>query len=228
KAGLPLQKIFAGQALLELAHELHYPDIESLYTAVGDGHVSSQNVVEKLTAMLGVDDSHEDPIPEVVLGGTQFTPALRSTSGVIVEGVGDVLVKLARCCTPVPGDEITGFITRGSGVSVHRTSCVNVGDLKRNQGDRIVAVKWDPNAKSVYLVNIQVEALDRARLLSDVTRTLSDQQVNILSASVTTAKDRTAYSRFSFEMADATHLDAVLSAVRMVDGVYDVYRVTNN
>ena len=228
KAGLPLQKIFAGQALLELAHELHYPDIESLYTAVGDGHVSSQNVVEKLTAMLGVDDSHEDPIPEVVLGGTQFTPALRSTSGVIVEGVGDVLVKLARCCTPVSGDEITGFITRGSGVSVHRTSCVNVDDLKRNQGDRIVAVKWDPNAKSVYLVNIQVEALDRARLLSDVTRTLSDQQVNILSASVTTAKDRTAYSRFSFEMADATHLDAVLSAVRMVDGVYDVYRVTNN
>jgi GTP pyrophosphokinase len=228
KAGLPLQKIFAGQALLELAHELHYPDIESLYTAVGDGHVSSQNVVEKLTAMLGVDDSHEDPIPEVVLGGTQFTPALRSTSGVIVEGVGDVLVKLARCCTPVPGDEITGFITRGSGVSVHRTSCVNVDDLKRNQGDRIVAVKWDPTAKSVYLVNIQVEALDRARLLSDVTRTLSDQQVNILSASVTTAKDRTAYSRFSFEMADATHLDAVLSAVRMVDGVYDVYRVTNS
>lgn len=228
KAGLPLQKIFAGQALLELAHELHYPDIESLYTAVGDGHVSSQNVVEKLTATLGVDDAHEDPIPEVILGGAQFTPALRSTSGVIVEGVGDVLVKLARCCTPVPGDEITGFITRGSGVSVHRTSCVNVDDLKRHQGDRIVAVKWDPTAKSVYLVNIQVEALDRARLLSDVTRTLSDQQVNILSASVTTAKDRTAYSRFSFEMADATHLDAVLSAVRMVDGVYDVYRVTNS
>ena len=228
KAGLPLQKIFAGHALLELAHDLHYPDIESLYTAVGDGHVSSQNVVDKLMATLGVDDSHEDPIPEPLLTTTHFAPELRSSSGVIVEGVGDVLVKLARCCTPVPGDEITGFITRGSGVSVHRTSCVNVDDLKRHQGDRIVAVKWDPNAKSVYLVNIQVEALDRSRLLSDVTRALSDQQVNILSASVTTAKDRTAYSRFSFEMADATHLDAVLSAVRSVDGVYDVYRVTNN
>ena len=228
KAGLPLQKIFAGHALLELAHDLHYPDIESLYTAVGDGHVSSQNVVDKLMATLGVDDSHEDPIPEPLLTTTHFAPELRSSSGVIVEGVGDVLVKLARCCTPVPGDEITGFITRGSGVSVHRTSCVNVDDLKRHQGDRIVAVKWDPNAKSVYLVNIQVEALDRSRLLSDVTRALSDQQVNILSASVTTAKDRTAYSRFSFEMADATHLDAVLSAVRNVDGVYDVYRVTNN
>ena len=228
KAGLPLQKIFAGHALLELAHDLHYPDIESLYTAVGDGHVSSQNVVDKLMATLGVDDSHEDPIPEPLLTTTHFAPELRSSSGVIVEGVGDVLVKLARCCTPVPGDEITGFITRGSGVSVHRTNCVNVDDLKRHQGDRIVAVKWDPNAKSVYLVNIQVEALDRSRLLSDVTRALSDQQVNILSASVTTAKDRTAYSRFSFEMADATHLDAVLSAVRSVDGVYDVYRVTNN
>ena len=228
KAGLPLQKIFAGHALLELAHDLHYPDIESLYTAVGDGHVSSQNVVDKLMATLGVDDSHEDPIPEPLLTTTHFPPELRSSSGVIVEGVGDVLVKLARCCTPVPGDEITGFITRGSGVSVHRTNCVNVDDLKRHQGDRIVAVKWDPNAKSVYLVNIQVEALDRSRLLSDVTRALSDQQVNILSASVTTAKDRTAYSRFSFEMADATHLDAVLSAVRSVDGVYDVYRVTNN
>jgi GTP pyrophosphokinase len=228
KAGLPLQKIFAGHALLELAHDLHYPDIESLYTAVGDGHVSSQNVVDKLMATLGVDDSHEDPIPEPLLATTHFAPELRSSSGVIVEGVGDVLVKLARCCTPVPGDEITGFITRGSGVSVHRTNCVNIDDLKRHQGDRIVAVKWDPNAKSVYLVNIQVEALDRSRLLSDVTRALSDQQVNILSASVTTAKDRTAYSRFSFEMADATHLDAVLSAVRNVDGVYDVYRVTNN
>jgi GTP pyrophosphokinase len=228
KAGLPLQKIFAGHALLELAHDLHYPDIESLYTAVGDGHVSSQNVVDKLMATLGVDDSHEDPIPEPLLTTTHFAPELRSSSGVIVEGVGDVLVKLARCCTPVPGDDITGFITRGSGVSVHRTNCVNVDDLKRHQGDRIVAVKWDPNAKSVYLVNIQVEALDRSRLLSDVTRALSDQQVNILSASVTTAKDRTAYSRFSFEMADATHLDAVLSAVRSVDGVYDVYRVTNN
>ena len=228
KAGLPLQKIFASHALLELAHELHYPDIESLYSAVGDGHVSSQNVVDKLITTLGVDDSHEDPIPEVITGNAHFASELRSSSGVIVEGVGDVLVKLARCCTPVPGDDITGFITRGSGVSVHRTTCVNVDDLKRHQGDRIVAVKWDPHAKSVYLVNIQVEALDRARLLSDVTRALSDQQVNILSASVTTAKDRTAYSRFSFEMADASHLDSVLSAVRMVDGVYDVYRVTNN
>lgn len=139
-----------------------------------------------------------------------------------------MLIKLARCCTPVPGDAITGFITKGSGVSIHRVDCINVADLELNQGDRMVGVKWDPNAKSIYLVNIQVEALDRSRLLSDVTRTLSDQHVNILSAAVSTSRDRVAISRFSFEMADVSHLDAILSAVRNIEGVYDVSRVTNN
>ena len=136
--------------------------------------------------------------------------------------------KLARCCAPVPGDEIIGFITRGNGVSVHRTNCSNVLDLKNRQGDRLIAVRWNESIKSLFLVNIQVEALDRARLLSDVTKALSDQHVNILNASVTTSKDRTAISRFTFEMADASHLDLVLASVRGVEGVYDVYRVTNN
>lgn len=163
----------------------------------------------------------------MISGATIHAPK-RSASGVIVEGVGEVLIKLARCCTPVPGDAITGFITKGSGVSIHRVDCINVADLELNQGDRMVGVKWDPNAKSIYLVNIQVEALDRSRLLSDVTRTLSDQHVNILSAAVSTSRDRVAISRFSFEMADVSHLDAILSAVRNIEGVYDVSRVTNN
>ena len=143
-------------------------------------------------------------------------------------GVDDLLVKLARCCTPVPGDEITGFITKGSGVSVHRSDCINVENLHQNQGDRFVKVRWSPGANSIFLVNIQVEALDRARLLSDVTKALSDNAVNILHASVSTAKDRTAFSKFTFEMADASHLEAVLRSVKAVEGVYDVYRVTNN
>ena len=138
------------------------------------------------------------------------------------------MVKLARCCTPVPGDEITGFVTRGSGVSVHRTDCINIVDLTQTQGDRIVRVKWNATAKSIFLVNIQVEALDRNRLLSDVTQALSDQHVNILNAAVSTSKDRVAISRFTFEMADASHLDSVIAAVRGIEGVYDVYRVTNN
>ena len=174
------------------------------------------------------EETHETPLLESLVSGTSTRPARRSASGIQVEGVDDVLVKLARCCTPVPGDAVTGFITRGNGVSIHRTDCVNVADLKFHQGDRIVKVKWDPTAKSVFLVNIQIEALDRARLLSDITRTLSDQQVNILHAAVNTTKDQVAISRFTFEMADASHLDVVLSAVRRIEGVYDVYRVTNN
>ncbi len=226
KAGLPLQKIFAGHSLLELAHELKYPDISALYAAVGDGHVSAASVVEKLVSTLGVEDSHPEPSIDTTSIG--LSGSRRSSNAIVVSGIDDVLVKLARCCTPVPGDSIVGFITRGSGVSVHRTDCINAADLQTHQGDRIVEVSWLAGAASVFLVNIQVEALDRSRLLSDVTRTLSDQHVNILSAAVSTSKDRTAISRFTFEMADATHLDSVLSAVRQIEGVYDVYRTTNN
>ena len=222
KAGLPLQKIFAGHALLELAHDLHYPDIDALYSAVGDGHVSSASIIEKLVAAMGGEDSHPEETLEKIPIGVPTTR--RSSTSVEVEGVGDVLVKLARCCTPVPGDEILGFITKGSGVSVHRSDCVNSDDLRDNQSERIVKVRWLAGAGSLFLVNIQVEALDRARLLADVTRALSEQQVNILSASVSTSKDRVAISKFTFEMADATHLDSVLTAVRNVEGVYDVYR----
>ena len=226
KAGLPLQKIFAGHALLELSHELHYPDISALYSAVGDGHVSSASIIEKLIASMGQEDSHPEATVPTFPTGVRTTR--RSSSSVEVAGIGDVYVKLARCCTPVPGDAIMGFITKGNGVSVHRGDCINAADLMSNQAERVVDVKWLAGAASVFLVNIQVEALDRARLLADVTRTLSEQHVNILSAAVSTSKDRTAISRFTFEMADATHLDAVLSAVRNIEGVYDVYRTFNN
>jgi len=222
KAGLPLQKIFAGHALLELAHDMHYVDIDALYNAVGDGHVSSASVVEKLTASMSVEDSHPESTIENIPTGMQVTK--RTSSAVEVEGVDDVLVKLARCCTPVPGDAIMGFITKGSGISVHREDCINATDLREHQGERVVGVKWLLGAASLFLVNIQVEALDRARLLADVTRTLSEQHVNILSAAVSTSKDRVAISRFTFEMADAKHLDSVLAAVRNIEGVYDVYR----
>jgi GTP pyrophosphokinase len=228
KAGLPLQKIFAGQSLLELAHDLRYPDIDSLYAAVGDGHISAAAVIDKLQALLGVEDSHPEPTMDIGDLPTNEVVSRRTSSAIEVEGIEDVIVKLARCCTPVPGDAIMGFVTRGNGVSVHRTDCVNAEDLQRHQGDRIVRVKWLEGASSIFLVNIQVEALDRARLLSDVTRALSDAQVNILNAAVSTSKDRIAVSRFTFEMADATHLDSVLAAVRQVEGVYDVYRITNN
>ena len=228
KQDMPLQKILTGHALLELAHEMKYLDITSLYAAVGDGHVSAASIVEKLVSSLGSDEhEHEDNDHNFLLENPASTTNRRS-AGVDVVGAKDLLVKLARCCAPVPGDEIAGFITKASGVSIHRVDCTNVDDLQRTQPERFLPVSWTPGALSLFLVNIQVEALDRARLLSDVTKMLSDSQVNILSASVTTTRDRVAISRFTFEMADATHLEDVLRAVRTVDGVYDVYRITNN
>src|SRR3712207_4795055 len=156
-----------------------------------------------------------------------YTTLFRSGDpGIVVKGASDVWVKLARCCTPVPGDAVLGFVTRGSGVSVHRTDCANATSLLTSP-ERTVEVEWAPSAASVFLVAIQVEALDRTRLLSDVTRVLSDAHVSILSASVTTTRDRVAVSRFTFEMGDPKHLGHLLKSVRAVEGVYDAYRVNS-
>ncbi|HET9946428.1 MAG TPA: bifunctional (p)ppGpp synthetase/guanosine-3',5'-bis(diphosphate) 3'-pyrophosphohydrolase [Actinomycetes bacterium] len=227
KQNLPVQRLLTSETLTTLAHDLRYPDISALYAAVGDNHVSAQSIVGKLVESLGGEDGATEDLAEVTTPGvTARRPRTSKDPGVVVKGASDVWVKLARCCTPVPGDAIVGFVTRGSGVSVHRKDCVNAQALA-HQADRLVEVEWAPSASSVFLVAIQVEALDRSRLLSDVTRVLSDQHVNILSASVTTTRDRVAISRFTFEMGDPKHLGHVLRAVRGVDGVFDVYRVTS-
>jgi GTP diphosphokinase / guanosine-3',5'-bis(diphosphate) 3'-diphosphatase len=227
KQNLPIQRILTGDSLVTLAHEMRYPDISSLYAAIGEGHVAAQNVVQKLVQALGGEEAATEEIDESVPPARGRRKRRSSQDpGVVVKGVDDVWVKLARCCTPVPGDPIIGFVTRGSGVSVHRSDCVNVESLSR-EPERILDVEWAPTQSSVFLVAIQVEALDRSRLLSDVTRVLSDQHVNILSAAVQTSRDRVATSRFTFEMGDPKHLGHVLKAVRGVEGVYDVYRVTS-
>ncbi|WP_406155963.1 bifunctional (p)ppGpp synthetase/guanosine-3',5'-bis(diphosphate) 3'-pyrophosphohydrolase [Streptomyces sp. NBC_00882] len=227
KQNLPIQRILTGDSLVTLAHEMRYSDISALYAAIGEGHVSAQNIVQKLVSALGGEEAATEEIDEAV-PPSHGRRKRRSNAdpGVVVKGVDDVWVKLARCCTPVPGDPIIGFVTRGSGVSVHRSDCVNVESLSR-EPERILEVEWAPTQSSVFLVAIQVEALDRSRLLSDVTRVLSDQHVNILSAAVQTSRDRVATSRFTFEMGDPKHLGHVLKAVRGVEGVYDVYRVTS-
>jgi GTP pyrophosphokinase len=224
KQNLPLQRMLSGEALLTLAHDMHYADVSALYAAIGESHVSAQNIVRKLVDVLGGDTAEDLAETAIPTRKRRSRPA--GDPGVVVAGDPDVWVRLSRCCTPVPGDEIVGFVTRGNGVSVHRVDCANVTNL-RTQPDRMVDVKWSPGEDSVFLVAIQVEALDRQRLLSDITRVLSDQHVNILSASVATNRDRVAVSRFSFEMGDPKHLGHVLRAVRSVDGVYDVYRVTS-
>ncbi len=230
KQGLPLQRMTTADTLRTIAREHHYQDLSGLYAAVGEGRISAQSVVTKLVNMVGGIAGAQEDLAEATTPALAARPPRTpdtSDSGVQVEGATDVWVRLSKCCTPVPGDEIHGFVTHGHGVSVHRADCVNLAHLTDTQKERMVTVHWAPSEASVFRVAIQVEALDRTRLLADVTRILSDQHVNILSASVTTSRDRVAISRFSFEMGDPKHLGDVLRAVRGIDGVYDVYRVTN-
>jgi GTP pyrophosphokinase len=223
KQNLPLQKLMSQDSIADVASQLHYDNVSGLYAAIGEGHISTQSVIEKVIASLQTEVESEDSDLDVFVGSRPRVT--HSDSGVLVRGAPDILVKLAKCCTPVPGDDIVGFVTRGSGVSVHQADCHNVASLL-NEPERMIDVEWAPSSKSVFLVQIQVEALDRSGLLSDVTRVLSEHHVNILSASVNTSSDRLAISRFVFEMGDTTHLDRVLNAVRRIDAVYDVYRVS--
>ncbi len=226
KHNLPLQKMMSGESLLSLAQDLKLSDVESLFAAVGENHVSAQQVVEKLTASLATDSDAAEAVFELPTKPRSANSGRQVSAGVLVRGDADVMAKLARCCTPVPGDKIIGFVTRGSGVSVHRDDCRNVDQL-RLEPERLMEVSWAANSKSLFLVQIQIEALDRSGLLSDVTRVLSEHHVNILSASVSTRSDRVALSRFVFEMGDANTLEHLLNAVRRIEAVYDVYRVNN-
>jgi GTP pyrophosphokinase len=228
KASLPIQRLLGGDQLLTLAHDMHYADISSLYAAIGEGHVSAPSVVQKLVNQLGgtegaAEDIAEAIVPSIVETSPVTAPRSAET-GVRVKGVTDIHTKLARCCTPVPGDEIIGFVTRGGAVSIHRDSCTNAASLLQ-QPERLVDVEWVPSPGATFVVSIQVEALDRHGLLSDVTRLLSDDRVSILSANVTTNRDRVAVSRFTFEMAELKHLKHLLKAIKGIEGVYDVHRV---
>ena len=226
KAGLPLQRLLTLENLTAISTHFKLADVNALYAQIGEGTVGAQAVVNQLTVASGGEDAVADELGEdrVVTGRRSRRASSGTTTGVMVKGADDLLVKLAKCCTPVPGDPILGFVTRGSGVSVHRTDCSNAAELLKTP-DRIVEVEWAPTTLSSFLVAIQVEALDRNRLLSDITRCLSDQHVNILSAALSTTKDRICKAKFTFQTGDPTHLDHVLGAVRQVPSVFDVYRV---
>ena len=225
KRNLPVNALLTTEALIGVADDLNFPNADAVFAAIGDGQISTQNVISHLVKDAGADEVDEEVEQEVL----PLKPVERKTSssstGVSVKGVGDVWIKLARCCMPVPGDDIIGFITRNQGVSVHRTDCQNMIDLKSKQPERVVEVEWT-STKGLFMVKIQVEALDRRNLLSDVTRVLSDHGVNIISGTIATGSDRVATSQFSFEMADPQHLNSLLAAVRKIDGVFDVYRIT--
>ena len=223
RAALPVQKILGGDAIVTVAEQLKFASADAMYTSIGEHHTSPESVASRIEALVRVPDVTRE---EVV-----STPHLTATrrrgrpAGVHVEGYDDMLVRMARCCTPVPGDAIIGFVTRGRGVSVHRTDCANASSLAGAQAERIVDVDWDSDAAGHFVALVEVKALDRPRLLQDVTSTLSDNHVNILSSQSHCGHDRVSKMRFEFELGDPSHLDQVLNRLRGIDSVYDAYRV---
>ncbi len=222
KQNVPFKRLATEDSLGQVAQDLKYANLEALYVAVGEGHVSPQSVVARLARL--VSGTPAEDVTDVPLARPVRIGKPDVSRGVVVLGATDLWVRLGRCCTPVPGDEIMGFVTRGQGVSVHRTDCPNTRALQQ-QPERLIEVSWAEGKSTSFTVAIQVDALDRTRLLSDVATVLSDNHVNILSATSATGKDRITHLRFTFELADIAHLSSVLSSVKRVDGVYDAYRV---
>ncbi|WP_297345845.1 bifunctional (p)ppGpp synthetase/guanosine-3',5'-bis(diphosphate) 3'-pyrophosphohydrolase [uncultured Mobiluncus sp.] len=232
KQKLPIHQLASHESLESVAKQLGLPNVDTLYATIGDSHVSAQNVVERLLNFTGslTEDDDEEVLAEeeAVPTHTPTTESRAGGSGVLVDGqdADDLWVKLAKCCTPVPGDEIMGFVTRGHGVSVHRVDCVNAKNLSVAQQERVISVKWAQHSKTPFLVQVQIEALDRGGLLSDVTRVLTDNHVNILSGNISTTRDRVAYSRWAFELAEPSHLQDILNDLGRISGVYSATRVT--
>jgi len=220
---LPVNRVMESSHLTAEMESLNYLDLETLLAAIGEGHVEASQFAQRIAARFE-DSNSEERLPASVLRPGDFRR--RGTNvGIHVEGFDDVLIRLSKCCTPVPGDEIMGFITRGRGVSVHRSDCANAGTFADDQSSRLVDVEWDGSATgTVFRASVEVVALDRSRLLRDVANELSEQHVNIVACSTHTGGDRIAKMRFEFELADPGHLEAVLRTIKKIDGVYDAYR----
>ncbi len=226
RKGVAYSRVMASGDVATVARTLNYKNPEALFRAVGEGHLTgtsvAQHIVNELLELEEDPDTDPDPTPSGTMP-IRIGPGSGSDD-VTVEGDSGMLVQLARCCTPVPGDDIVGFVTRGRGVSVHRADCTNVVDLERDP-DRFVPVDWTGTSTSSFLVQIEVEAIDRKHLLRDITEVLGDLHINIVSAQVGTARDRVARLRFGFELGDPSHLEEALRSVRRVSGVFDAYRV---
>jgi len=233
RGGLPLYRLFTASSMKQVAEQLHYGDVDALYTAIGAGHVSAQHVAHQLMALFGDQDDAVDalasrtPFSELESSRSQHTQDSEHGTGILVEGSPDVMAKLAKCCQPVPGDAIFGFVTRGGGVSVHRVDCTNAEKLKA-EPERMLRVEWSSNksAGGAFSATLQLEALDRQGLLSELTRVLSDQNLNVLSMTSNRGDDHIATVRFTFSVSDTKQLGQLMTTLRNTEGVFDVYRVT--
>ena len=224
REGLPVHSILSSDALMGEVNDGGHVDLDSLFAAIGEHHVSARGVAQRIARVMQLGTDGELLASELRVDRPR-RPTLDGPA-IHVDGLDDVLVRLSTCCTPVPGDEIMGFITKGRGVSVHRIDCANAGSLVQEQASRVVEVEWsDQQRGSTFRASVEVVALDRSRLLRDVANALSDHHVNIVACSTHTGLDRVAKMRFEFELADPNHLDAVLRTIKNIAGVYDSYRV---
>lgn len=226
----PVQRLMSHDTLRGVAHDLGRGDVTELYAAIGEGAISAETVVRQLITSQGGEAGVEETLAEAVTPTRiHHRRSAAGDSAVAVESLdsSDVLVHLAKCCTPVPPDAIVGFVTRGNGLSVHRADCANVTSLRR-EPERFIDVAWEEGADAIYLVQVEIEALDRHGLLSDISRVLSEHGVNLLQGTMTTSRERVAKSSFVFEMADPHHLEKVLRELRKIEGVFDAYRVTGS
>ena len=222
RAGLPITTSIGSEAMERVIAQLNLDDIDALLVAVGEHHVSATSVVQRLERELSGDSS--DQLPTSVQKVGRLRRDSRRTAGVYVEGLDDMLIHLARCCSPVPGDAIMGFVTQGRGVSVHRTDCSNAAALASRLGDRVIDVAWDGSVRGTYRATLKIHAFDRSRLLFDVSRVVAEFHVNIVASSSTTSADRIVKMTFDVEFADPSHLTTLIVALKNVDGVFEAFR----
>ncbi|WP_042491025.1 RelA/SpoT family protein [Tropheryma whipplei] len=214
---------YIQKRLPELLSSLRFSDINDVYRAVGEGRLKALTVVDTLSKL--IHDTVEDetsPI-QVIRTDKPATDKPANEPSVLVRGIHDILVRLARCCTPVPGDEIIGYVTRGTGVSVHIMSCGNISHMPEKDS-RLVKVEWSRSAQTKpFRVSIQIDGLNRPDLINDITKVFSEYRINILSANLSTNQHR-ASNKFVCEAYDVSRLEKVMSEIRKIDSVYDCYR----
>jgi guanosine-3',5'-bis(diphosphate) 3'-pyrophosphohydrolase len=222
REGLPIATSLSSSALDAVIKALGLEDRDALFMSIDANQISALAVVQRLDRELRGGDAEQ--MPTTVTKAPRTSRTTRRTAGVYVEGLDDVMIHLARCCSPVPGDSIMGFITQGRGVSVHRDDCSNAVALAQRLGERIIDVEWDGSAGGQYRAVLEIMAFDRSRLLLDVSKVVAEYHLNIISSSSTTSGARIVRMVFDVELADPTHLSSLLAALKGVDGVFDAFR----
>jgi GTP pyrophosphokinase len=227
RKGYESQQILKSQYINKCAKAFNLASSDDLYTAIGSGGVILSKVVTILLGYYHDEKQSELRRKEKAEQAEEGKKKVKKKeqTGVTVKGVDNLLIRFSKCCNPVPGDEIIGFITKGRGISVHRKDCINVQSLPEDEKQRFIDVEWDMAVSASFQVEIYVEAMDRLRLLQDVTAALAEQGVNILASSSTTHRDGIVEMRYLFEIGDLSRLDSVLREVRETDGVFEARRM---